>query len=564
MLNKIKKYDKDILAVLYIIVTALWVLKGFSQRVDINLTDDTGYMVLGLRIQDVFLAGFGPLYSIMYKVLKQFTDDPVKIYDTAMYLMYIFPPVVAYGMLRSLGLRAIWALALSIGFLLSPNILSFITWSKISHYAITVIMIWVIVSLRIKETFNFLFSLVILTFLLGYIRPESHLSWYLSTIWFLFYWIVRCKDKRGTFKKVAPVLLLFVFFIFLTLGSSQPTIEKINLLINPMAGGRSNVAFAQQFTYNYCEWNGLNNFDWIQWRQISKAIFGNFHTLGEAFQHNPSVFIHHILYNIEQYILKFFLGVRAILLPPAVFHWNSVLLSIIFLAIIGGKIIYVGPSNWWLQFKTSICKYRFIIAGLALISLPSVISSVIFYTREHYLLLIMPLVLVLLTLIFLPQKHAQDNTPRIFYTLGFWITLALIWIVRPNLSDYKTYDVWEEYTYPSNRKTIEALRKMNFTQKINEIDHEGGLAVYVGKNYKWINLINKEEQSYQDFEKQYQPNFYYVTKALLSNITLTEDPYFMDIIHHPEKHGLHRIDLQKENKGYLLVQDSLKYQPIHF
>ncbi|MCO5249640.1 MAG: hypothetical protein M9887_11915 [Chitinophagales bacterium] len=558
---------KDFYAVAIIIISTFLILRGFSNRIDINLTDDTGYLILGLRIFQLPLAGFGPLYSIMYKVLKQFTgSDIITLYDTAMYLMYMIPPVTAYIMIRILGLSYTWALLLSCGFLISPNIMSFITWSKISHYTIIIIMLWVIVSTQIKSPFRLFFSLVVLTFLLGYIRPESHLSWYISSGLFLIFWWFFDKEKFRK-KKVFAVGSLFVLlsiFIILNVGSKNHTIEKINTLVNPMAGGRSNIAFAQQFSYNYCEWNHLNNFDWIQWRDITKENFGDFNTIGEAYHNNPKVFIKHIAYNIQQYFIKLTKGSAFIFFPPAVFKWASFISIILFFTLIIIRVGYVGFRNWWQQFRDLLLKYKFQMGGLLITVIPSVIASIIFYTREHYLLLVMPLVLFFLALILIPKRDKIDTTPRLFNSLTLIVVSILILAFKPTLKDYKTYDVWEEYTYPSNRKTIEAIRKMDFQQDIREIDHEGGLAVYVGKNFKWINLINKTDQSFSEFEKEYQPNFYYVTKSLLSNRFFTEDSQFMDIIHHPEKHGLHRIDLQKENKGYLLVQDSLKYHPINF
>ncbi|MCO5230788.1 MAG: hypothetical protein M9958_06495 [Chitinophagales bacterium] len=557
---------KDFISILCIVLLGIIVLKGFGERVDVNLTDDSGYLVLGLRITQGVLVGFGPLYSILFKIIKQFTDDPVVIYDIVMYLMYLLPPIVAYMMMRRLGLKSPLALLLSAGFLFSPNILSFITWSKISHYTIIIIMLWVILATRLKTTFSILFSLVIVTFLLGYIRPESHLSWYISSVVFIVYWLWN-KSERFTKErlfKVIPIVGLLFLFVVLTVFGNKGIIGLFNTLLNPMAGGRSNIAFAQQFSYNYCEWNGLNNFDWIQWRDFARQNFGNFQSLGDAFQHNPSLFIQHLLYNIQQYILKFSVGVSSIFFPPSIFKWNPLISFTLFVIIIIGRILFVGAKKWWVKFKQLFLQYGFIILGLVIISVPSIIASIIFYTREHYLLLVMPLVLFMVSLVFLPQKTEKDTTPRIFNKLSSIGAIIAIFVLCPSLSDYKTFDVWEEYTYPSNRKTIETIRAMNIQQEVHEVDYEGGLATYLGKNFKWANPFNKETEPYSEFEAKHQPNLYYVTKALLSNKFLTEDPEFMDIIHNPEKHGLHKIELHKENKGYLLVHDSLKYTPISF
>lgn len=549
MIKFLKTFYKDILSVLCIVLTGILVLKGFSERVDINLTDDSGYLVLGLRIAEGALAGFGPLYSIMFKVLKQFTNDPIQIYDTAMYLMYLLPPVFAYMFLRTLGLSVVVTLLISVGFMISPNIMSFITWSKISHYTIILVLIWGILSSRLRSTISVLFSLLILTFFLGYIRPESHLSFYISVVVFIGYWAWNEKF-RFNFKWLyflAPLFFVMLFFFF--------------FIGNPMAGGRSSIAFGQQFSYNYCEWNGLNHFDWIQWRDIAHKNFGDFNTLGEAFKNNPSLFIQHVLYNFQQYILKFIIAVQSIFFPPAVFKWPTYISSVLLILILVAKILYLGFSNWWNQVKSLFIKYAWTGIGLIIIGIPSVVASMVFYTREHYLLLVMPLVLFVIALILIPKKSEKDTTPRILHSLSFIGAIVLIFVFKPSLSDYHTFDVWEEYTYPSNRKTIEAIRKMNITQEVKEVDYEGGFATYMDKNFKWANPFNKESEPYSEFEKKHQPNFYYVTKALMSNKFLIEDPEFMDIIEKPETHGFKIIKLQPQNKGYLLVQDSLIISP---
>jgi|GEM_PF-4454174 len=563
---KVSSYLKDIFSVTFIIIIGLSVLSGFSERVDINLTDDTGYLVLGLRITQGVLAGFGPLYSILYKVLKQIHDDPVQIYDTAMILLYIAPAVCAYIFLRALNVKAHWAFLVSAFFMISPTIMSFITWSKISHYTICIVFLWGAWTTRMKTPLQVLFSLVVLTFFLGYVRPESHLSWYISSVVFLIYWIWKEQDKFEMKKLllVVPVAGMLFLFFFLTLAASHPVLGKINLLLNPMAGNRTFIAFAQQFSYNYCEWNHLDNYDWIQWRDITKNNFGEFETLSQAFKNNPSLFAKHIAYNIQQYILKALSAVQGIFFPPAIFRFPVWISWILILILAGARIGYTGWSQWYHQVKEILTRHCMLVAGIVIFSIPSVIASVVFYTREHYLVLLMPLVLMLFVLLLAPRKAGKENLPRIVTGLQLPVVVLIAFLIKPSLADYRTFDVWDEYTYPSNRKTIEAIRRMGFTQDISEVDHEGGFAIYTGKNFRWATPFQKEEQPYSEFIDRFQPNLYYVTKALLSNRFFYEDPQFMDIIHHPEKYDLRRVALQPENKGYLLVHDTLTYNSLPY
>jgi hypothetical protein len=104
-MNKLKHYLPDFFAIIILIFSGVLVLWGFSDRVDINLTDDTGYLTLGLWIQQGILAGFGPLYSLFFKLLKQVFNDPVDLYDAVVTILSVAPAVCAYIFLRALKIK---------------------------------------------------------------------------------------------------------------------------------------------------------------------------------------------------------------------------------------------------------------------------------------------------------------------------------------------------------------------------------------------------------------------------------------------------------------------------
>jgi hypothetical protein len=329
---------------------------------------------------------------------------------------------------------------------------------------------------------------------------------------------------------------------------------------NPMEGGRTSIAFAQQFSYNYCEWNNLNNYDWIQWRDITQEQFGTFQTLGEAWNANPEMFTRHVLYNAQQYFIKGFEGVRGIFFPPSIFGIPSWLAWLIIAILTALRLLLVGVRNWLQQAFVFLQDQWLLLLGILILSAPSFIASMVFYTREHYLVLQMLLVFFIIALVLHPQQQKDLLLPRIVTRLSLPFAAIIIFLIRPDISAFPKSDVWESYTYPSNRKTIEFVRAMGITQNVVEVDHEGGFAIYTGKNYRWATPFQKEEEPYSEFIARFKPNMYYVTKALLSNRFFNRDPEFMDIIQHPENHGFHRVNMQPENKGYLLVSDTLKYR----
>lgn len=546
-MRKLKSLLPDIFSLIVLVFLGITLLDGLQNRVDIQLTDDTGYLTLGLRITNGVLAGFGPLYSLIFKVFKQIFDDPVQLYYAVFSILSIAPAVCVYIFLRSWSVNPIYALIISELFLFSGINMSFFTWSRISHFAICIILLWGALMTRIKEPFQVLFSLVFISFLLGYVRPEFHLSWYASSILLLLWWVVVRQFKitsREAMFMVPSAVFMLLFFYFIG---------------NPMEGNRTYTAFAQQFSYNYCEWKNLNNYDWIQWADITQKEFGKFETLSQAYANNPDMFQKHILYNIQQYFFKAFAAVRGIFFPESVVHIHSTLAWIIIGILLFMRIIHVGPGTWTLQIWRLLKRHYILVFGILLLAVPSVVASLVFYTREHYLLLQMPLFFLLIALILAPESAKVTSMPAWLNFLLLPVTAVVLWLASPGLKDYKTYDVWEEYTYPSNKKTIEALRVLNFQQPVNELDHEGGFFIYMGRNYKWVSPFKKEGTiNFEAYLKKENINMVYVTKALLSNPLFRKDPSFQLFISSPESFGFKKVNLEKENKGYLLIQQGLK------
>lgn len=546
-MRRLKSLLPDIFNITVLILLGISVLHGLQDRVDIQLTDDSGYLILGLRITNGVLPGFGPLYSAVFKVFKQVFEDPVQLYYAVFSILSVAPAICVYIFLRAWSVNPVYALIISALFMVSGINMSFFTWSRISHYAICIILLWGAIMTRIKEPFQVLFSLVLLSFLLGYVRPEFHLSWYAASIVLLLWWVVVRRFRISVKEAIWMIPSAIFMLVFL------------DFIGNPMEGNRTYTAFAQQFAYNYCEWNHLNHYDWIQWESISRNEFGQFETLSQAYANNPETFQHHIVYNIQQYFLKAFAAVRGIFFPESMLKIHATLAWVIIGILLFMRIIHVGPGTWTLQIWRLVKRHYVLIFGILLLAVPSVVASFIFYTREHYLLLQMPLFFLAIALILAPESAKVTAMPQWLNFLILPITALALWMALPTLQDFKTYDVWDEYTYPSNKKTIEALRVMNFQQPVNELDHEGGFFIYMGRNYKWISPFKKEGTiDFASYVKKEEINMIYITKSLLSNQLFSKDSTFQHFLANPETLGFKKVMLEKENKGYLLIQDSLK------
>jgi hypothetical protein len=159
--------------------------------------------------------------------------------------------------------------------------------------------------------------------LLGYIRPEFHLGYYLLLIFTLGYifYIKKVKITKPVFLKLGIFTLASMFVL---------------LLYNPLKGGRSSVAFSQQFTFNYLEWNELSNYNFVNWIDIYENEFNGAKSIKSAIITSPKLFLEHITYNMYKYILKAFNAIKEIFFPSSLFSVKniSVLLFLILINIL--------------------------------------------------------------------------------------------------------------------------------------------------------------------------------------------------------------------------------------
>ena len=509
-------------------------------HVDVMMTDDAGYMTLASYFpKNLFIIQFGPLYTTALRIIQVFTSDPVHVYYVLLSSMTVLPSLSLYYFLRKAGnILPVWAFVFSLCFLLSSENMLFATWSRISHFAISVALVGLANLSTETSPSRILYKGLLLLFFLGFIRPEYHVGFFILLFLAIGYWlfIVKSLPEKEVRKPLGIFLVISLVF---------------SVLMSPLKGTRSYEAFSQQFAFNYCEWHKLSYYHFADWEIISNQTFGKFNKLSQAYQHNPEIFTKHIYYNIEQYFYKGVIAIREVIFPSKVFPFSTILAWIIIIAILF-VFILIGKKSFLENLK------RQWLFGLVVLSLtlPSAAASVIYYTREHYRILAIPFFYYML--IFIISAIKLPISPKIIKTVGILLVL-FICLRLPSVKDYPTQDLWHTYTKQTNLGAIRLARSLHIQDTIVNTNHEGGLNIFIQSYAKNIDPRKKaENEHFEDFLLKNNINSVYYTTAYNHNFRYKNDSTWHRFLEHPELFNFVRYNIPSTEGILYFRKDILK------
>lgn len=495
-----KKYF-DLIILMFILLAGMKFTYKIWTIIDIGLYDETAYLNDGLNLLS---AGFpaaenSPLYAMWYWVLSVFIHNKVYLYYINYILLTILPPAVLYILMRKHQVSNILSLGASFFLLISVNNLE--TWPKISHFALIVVMIFFV----FIDNRHFIksFSIMGIGFLMAsFARPELVVSYILIALPMLAVCIRRILIKRYLCKKEIVYVIGFGVMSLLFLGT----------LGSPLGGDRSFVAFSQHYALNWVDWHKSAMNPWTDFESIIKKDFGNVHSTTEAIIVNPVNFFKHISYNLLNYF-KSVLGFWEhfdILAPHTSLKFEKLefyfILSVIFIYMIGIRKFVTE------NFRNVVSKNIYLVTGLIIFIIPELISCIIIYPREHYIL---PQVVsfTFVFLLFVPQYNLRLNKTNLI-TASF-----LLLAITPTLTiDYHFYNPFSTQTI----SVIEYIENMHITGPVNMLEADGGYATYLGNNFKWISETSKNT-NFNQFLKEDHINMVVVSDSLLNDRRFSDD-----------------------------------------
>ena len=527
--------NKNSFKIFYVIIGIIFICflgfiftKDIELWIDIGIADEAKYLGDGVNIFTTMpVPSWGPIYSLWYYCLSLFSTDNINLYYLNYKLMTILPCIALYLFL--LKMKVTPALSFYFSFALLISIINLPTWPKVSHFALALIFIGLVLVHSNKAKNLRLLASFIISLIITYIRPE----FILSSI--LLFGIVIKRFMKNDFglKRLMMAILTILIFIF--------------LIGIPYSHGRNLTAFGQAY-HKYLDFSDRVDDDGAKdWTEILSENFENPETITDVVLNNSNKFIKHIGINLSRLPMLYLNSIET-LLPNKIFPVSRLIKLLIVLLII--STIFV------LLLFNKMGKYRDIIfnefteKGDLLIfsiifSLHPLASMILYYPRSHYILLFLPLIYLVVSQMLMPLKFNS----YIKNIISFCFLIAVSFFFIPQLSSVLTRSNFK------NLNAVHSIRNLKLSERINLLENEGGLNVYLPGNYNWIKLESKE-MNFDDFVDKRKIDMIYYSNSLNNSVQLKRDSTWFEFLNNPDTFGFKK--LTRKDGGTIYIRKDIK------
>ena len=502
-------------------IVTMWIILTHDLRawVDIGLGDEAKYLGGGINFfnskPDPY---WGPIYSFWYFILHIFQSNPIKLYYLNYSLMTLLPCIALYVFQLKMKVAPVFSFYLSFAFLISQ--INLPTWPKVSHFTLVFIFVGLILVQQFKERDAKFTGALVLSLLITYIRPE----FILSSLLFLIVIIRMIIKNHFRLKYLATIVAITAIFT-LTIGI-------------PYSSDRNLTAFGQAYE-KYLDFNKRVNSNDVplDWQQILARDFDNPKSVSDAFLNNNENFLKHIEVNIKRLPIDF-QNITDTLLPAYILPVSYLLKISLILIILGTLFILflLGKLQKYRELVfNGFAERKDLLFCSVILSIPPLLSVLLYYPRSHYLLLLLPVIYLAVSQLIMPLKFRSAFIDTSFLS----VTVFLCFYFIPRLSSY--------FPKPDLKriKAVKYIEKLNITDNINLLENEGGLTAYLPGNYKWIKTEVKKE-NFDKFIIKNNVGIIYFSGQLNNATTFRNDSTWYRFLVNPGSFGFKVID---ENNG---------------
>jgi hypothetical protein len=545
--NRLNQVLIDIILILLIILAGLKLTHGLEHVLDIALYDESGYLYAGVNLAEKGLMppAWAPLYGIWYYFLSFFTPDNVLLYYLNYRVLTILPSVLLYLVLRAY-VRSLW-IALPIAWLFLIAMGNVSTWPKPSHFALCIILTFLLLGRKLLSPTRSTLFMAVAALLCSYVRPEFFLTFVLLTgVYFFLLW--RNRQQMQPFNEfVTAAFGLLACFALIAL---------FNLALLDTRNNRSFEAFAQHFAINWNTWNDPDIDPWIDYEQAIVSSFGKVDSVSAAVHNNPAAFARHIFTNVIQgpHTLFQLLFVHYNILLPARHSWAAHLEG--YFILVGLVSLLMWSSSSWRQcFFSHFRQNRLLLVYLMLFITPGVMSAVLIYPRNHYLLI--PGVLITIAGVLLltgPASHLVQTFPwhRRWYPV---LLGGLLIIITPNIAT-DWYPTHSSSARLETVQTIQFIRALQINTHVNLLEAEGGYYIYLGDHFQRISHASKDI-GFNSFVDQHDIDMIIVSSQLRSDIRYAHDPEWHAFLDNPTAAGYSALEVPETDRLVIMKTNLL-------
>lgn len=484
--------------------------------------DDEGYYLYGGRFffLESFPAWFGKLYSFWYWLLHLFQSDPVLLYYLNYKLMTILPPIGLFILLsKGFNVNYLISAIISLTFLIS---LSNVTvWPKVSHFTMLFIFLILLLVLRQRSVKLKFFIALPAIFLLIYIRPEFIVTLIILIIVFTYYLLSKRVKTQS----------LFFYLGFIIVMATLLTIW----LGFPYSGERSFGAFQQHFAF-VDQFRFGGNFDpWSEHEIVMSKKFPGAKSVTEAIFIKPSAVLSHIGFNLSRYPELFIDRLTEIFIPKVILSLPfSYRIIILFWVVLIVAYIWFA-KNTFMQKLKEICQnyrqFKFEIFLCFTLFLPSLISSIMYYPREHYLIIQTVLFIILIS----PILSSILRFNHLMFLIVLLISVfSLFLTINPNAKNYFYKND------QSLKTTIDYLTNLKQDGQLNLLETHRGLIFFLPDNFRYFD-VNKIDESFENYIKKI--DIVYFNLKSKNEYFLNAEPEWENFIKNFQSYGFNQVSV---------------------
>jgi len=512
------------IGIFLMVVCGINATRGLEQHMDVMFWDESLYLSRGLSMFQHIPRDWGPSYSLWYKFLSLFISDRVDLYYFNFKLTTILISISFFLLLMACGVQRVLAFVFSIFFL--SSFINLPLWPRVSHFCVIVLIAGILIAKYQATIVSKFVSFSAALLVCAFARPELFLPFMVCFLLTYFFFFATLKNSNR--KDMALVAGLTVSFLFLYKFFKTP--------LNNGDATRGIGVFLQHFAMNYAQWHHSDAIFWLDFPDILKENFKDTSSLKGMIASNPDMIKRHLFSNISNYssqtgkiIFSFFAPIFT-----KSTHWLCLMVSVMLFGVYFSFTKTIKDKRR--KVFTLIKHNLFTLLVLFLFALPPFMVCIYAYPREHYLLLQVPLLLLLIAL------AISSISVEIYKSAQKIVVISVVWFfVMPVAEDFNYFRMFRQEESLCNLKTVQYI-KAHFSGKdtIHVFDMEGGItnmlpANFVNNNYMYLRDRNKISLS--DFLKESKYEIIYKTPTLSMLNSVQKDTVLFDLLKNPEKYG---------------------------
>jgi hypothetical protein len=524
----VKKFRKRFLQVTPVLLLSFVLLKllyGLPDVFDLSVADEAFYLN---SARTGVLRADGFLYLLWLRGLLG-VMDPISAYYTNLIVLIIFFSIAAFLWFRvSSGSTSV---GLILAVLMTVSTMNTVGWPYITRLSAAILMLAATgISIVQKPDSRFMIAMPA-ALILSYIRPEFAMAGMLFGAFALYYsWRNRKAEPKSSW-----VLAIVSAGLLLLL-----------IVVSPVDHSRSMVAFSQHYALDLHEIGMWPEEPWATGNQLMERDFPGASSFVEAMVTNPAAVIGHVWRNALRLPFEIIEAVRPYWLTGI--FWKF-LIALSFTGLMLRLLLMLRPTREWKKDITRLTEGGILLLFL----LPLIVSILIIYPRQHYLIMILPIVVGFgVWRLKLPvSRQVGVGAAAVIFSLFFAYWMPWTANLRPGFRFPSSVQSSHGAGLCTLRDRVDALNLLKKERSFTLLSPLGMLQPYL--NEGWTEILHyAKSTSFLEFLARESITAIWVNSDLMNDVRFRDDDQFKTFLLHPPA-GWRKVGVSGCSEQYLLI-----------